>query len=401
MTSLTQTSTHSASPIAILGGGPVGLVTALLLARAGMSATLIDARPVADLQRDRRLLALSQGSCLLLEDLLGAPLKPSAAIRKVHVCSQAQAGHTRLLDREFSGRPLGVTMWFADLVTALDQAVAAQPLIAPRRPCRWGRIEAESAGPAVIALDNADPLSATLVIAAEGTPANLPAPAQCGVLADVLMTRFEEHLALERFTREGPLALLPLPSRAPAAPDGGDARWMSMVWCLPSDLAHERAALPPAALCAAIGTALGPRWGRPLQVGQPAVFPLHTHRLAEVCSGRLVRIGNAAQTLHPVAGQGFNLGLRDAAVLVDCLVEARRLAQAQAAGFDPLSALPGYARRRRRDRLVLPSLTSALPGLFSSSLAPLSVGRSVGLAAVDLIAPARRAMGRLLMFGAG
>jgi 2-octaprenyl-6-methoxyphenol hydroxylase len=172
-----------------------------------------------------------------------------------------------------------------------------------------------------------------------------------------------------------------------------------MVWCMPSALVSARAGLSETQRCDAIGEALGPRWGRPQAVGSAAVFPLFTHRVDRVCEGQSVRIGNAAQTLHPVAGQGFNLGLRDAATLVDCVVAARRSALANNRPIDWPLALEAYQRRRRNDRWLLPKLTSALPGIFAHRSVFASAARSVGLLGLDLLPPARRGLGRLLMLG--
>ena len=112
------------APVLILGGGPIGLVGALLLARRGIACTLVDARPVADLQRDRRLLALSRGTLNVLEPLIGARFAPMSDILRVHVSSRGQFGSAELGAADFGGLPVGATVWYADLVGALAGAAA-------------------------------------------------------------------------------------------------------------------------------------------------------------------------------------------------------------------------------------------------------------------------------------
>jgi 2-octaprenyl-6-methoxyphenol hydroxylase len=239
-------------PIAILGGGPIGLVCALMLARAGIACELVDARPLEELQRDRRLLALSRGSLLVLETLLGPDFAPMAAIERVHVSSQGDAGAAELGAQDFPGANVGATIWYADLVTAL--AAAAQSpapshgLIRIQRPRRALRID-QLDDRVRIALDDQSVLEARLAVDAEGTPARAPQAKNFALLADIELPAVRPGEAIERFTRAGPLALLPLPP-APARPrDNAGARSsgaptararMSMIWCQPAALAQAR-----------------------------------------------------------------------------------------------------------------------------------------------------------------
>jgi 2-octaprenyl-6-methoxyphenol hydroxylase len=405
-----------APPALILGGGPVGLVCALLLARAAIACSLVDARPLEAAQRERRLLALSRGSLLLLESLLGRDFAPLAPIERVRVSSSGEPGAALLGAQDFGGDRLGATVWYADLVGALAAAAQAQearlapgggPLLRVLRPRRALGVE-QSPNAVRVTLDDGAALCARVAIDAEGTPARAPQARHVALLAEIELAGVAPGEAIERFTREGPLALLPLPgpsslssslSSPLAAQDGvpdGLPRRLSMVWCQPAAQGQARLQLDEAALRGQIARALGPRLGTPTWIGARQLVPLTTHRLASVVEHRRVALGNAAQSLHPVAGQGFNLGLRDCASLAEAMIDA-----GVDAGADPLLALGPYARARRLDRSVLPALTSLLPPLFATRLAPVAAARAAGLVAIDTLPVLRRAFTRLLMFGAG
>jgi 2-octaprenyl-6-methoxyphenol hydroxylase len=391
-------STRIAS-IVILGGGPIGLVCALLLARQGFSSQLVDARPLEALQRDRRLLALSRGTLQVLESLLGPSFVPMAPIERVHVSSCGDWGATHLGAQDFSGVVLGVTVWYADLVAALARAVAQQARIVVQRPRRAIEIR-QSIDHIGVALDDGSLLQGSLAIDAEGSPPHLRQARHCALLADLDFARpWPTGDAIERFTRDGPLALLPLPAQVSAAGHLVERTEpntrVSMIWCLPAPLAQTRKDMAQDELLECIGRTLGPRIGAPKAIGERSMFALHTHRLGRICEHRLVHLGNAAQSLHPVAGQGFNLGIRDCVSLVESLVDTRALE-----GDDTLSALQRYGARRRLDRLIVPSLTNALPRIFSSSAPPIVLARSTVLTALDLVPGLRRGFARLLMFGA-
>jgi len=387
------------APVVILGGGPIGLVCALLLSRQGYASQLVDARPVEASQRDRRLLALSRGTLQVLRCLLGPSFVPMAPIERVHVSSRGDWGATRLGAQDFGGLALGATVWYADLVGALARAAAQQPHIVVQRPRRALDIR-QGVNDIRVSLDDGSTLQANLAIDAEGSPPQARQPRHCALLADLDFAKtWPAGDAIERFTREGPLALLPLPTPARAADQLGESSApstrMSMIWCLPASLAQARRQMSQNDLLQCVGQTLGPRIGVPTAIGERSIFALHTHRLRRVCEHRLVHLGNAAQSLHPVAGQGFNLGIRDCVALVESLVDTRALE-----GGDALTALQKYVARRRLDRAIVPSLTSALPRVFSSSAAPVVLARSSVLIALDLVPSLRREFTRLLMFGA-
>jgi len=367
--------------VAILGAGPIGMACALLLSARGIGSQLVDARTVEQAHRDRRLLALSRGTLQLLAGLLGPRFAPMGAIREVHVSSSGQFGATRLSSRDFDGAALGATVWYADLVLALARAAEADPNIAVRRPCRVEALE-QRPDAVRIQLDDSGCIEAPIAVNAEGSlPGGRPATS-AALLADLDIEGLAPGTAVERFTREGPLALLPLP--------GQDGARKSMIWCLDQEVAQQRLALGDEEFVRKIQAMLGPRIGRVASPGPRVAFPLVQQRRANLREHRLVYIGNAAQSLHPVAGQGFNLGMRDCACLADNLARVPD---------DPVEALSRYEAARRADRFAISRLTGALPELFAARLAPIAALRSIALVAFDLAAPLRRSLASMLMFG--
>jgi 2-octaprenyl-6-methoxyphenol hydroxylase len=375
-------SVASVASVAILGAGPIGLACSLLLSARGIGSHLIDARSLEQSRQDRRQLALSRGTLQLLRGLLGPRFAPLGDIFEVHVSSSGQFGSTRLSSRDFGGAALGATVWYADLVQALAAAAQADPNIVVRRPHRVVQLE-QRADSVLIHLQDCPPIEASIAINAEGSAAGSSQPADSdALLADLEVDGLAPGAAVERFTREGPLALLPLPAAA------GNRK--SMIWCLDHDIAQQRLALSEAEFARKIQAMLGPRIGRVARVGPRSAFALVQQRRRRLREHRMVYIGNAAQSLHPVAGQGFNLGMRDCACLADCLAQATD---------DPIAALSGYETARKTDRFAISRLTGALPGLFASRLPPIQVARSLALVALDLAAPLRRSLSSVLMYG--
>jgi 2-octaprenyl-6-methoxyphenol hydroxylase len=367
--------------VAVLGGGPIGLACALLLSARGISSQLLDARSLEQAREDRRLLALSRGTVLLLASLLGPRFAPMGRILEVHVSSSGQLGSTRLTSGDFGGAALGATVWYADLVQALARAAEADANIVMRRPCRVVEME-QRADSVRIRLDDSSRIQASVAINAEGTAADSRAASSDALLADLDVDGLGPGTAVERFTRDGPLALLPLPEES--------GRRRSMIWCLDHPIAQQRIKLSDTEFTKTVQAVLGPRIGRVASPGPRSAFPLVQQQRARVREHRLVYIGNAAQSLHPVAGQGFNLGMRDCVCLADCLAGA---------SDDPIEALSRYEKARKTDRFAISGFTGTLPALFASRLAPIAVARSVALLAFDLAAPLRRSLSSLLMFG--
>jgi len=368
----------------IVGGGPVGLALALMLARGRVASEVLDARTLSAATADRRLLALSRGTLELLSPLVNLPAV-ATPIRRVVVTSAGEFGRVVLGPEDMPG-PLGLTLRYGDLLAPLAAACEASPFVRVRRPCR---VTAVSQRPAdvTVQLDDGNELLARLLVHAEGTAHAEGVPEQVAVVTDLVVDGPAEGEAFERFTREGPLALLPAGATAAAG------RNMALVWCMPAVAAERRLRLDDAGFVAELQQALGVRNGRILRTRPRTSYPLHQQVRDTVCEHRVVWIGNAAQTLHPVAGQGLNLGMRDAAQL------AHEIARTVAAGADPSIALADYQRKRRIDRAAILGLTQRAPGLFATRAAPVAAGRVLALGLLNAVPDLRRQFARLLMFG--
>ena len=371
--------------IAICGAGPVGMALAALLVKRGVDAArivLVDAKPLEQAMQDPRTLALSYGSRQILEQVGAWPIH-ATAIHEIHVSRRGQFGRSMITREEHRLPALGYVTRYGAIVEALGK-VCASLGIAALRPVRVTGSD-EVADGVTLHLDGeghgARVLRAAIVVQAEGglfgeqaAKAEQRDYRQTAVIAQVRSSAPVVHRAYERFTSEGPLALLPQ--------DEG----YSLVWCARPASAEALLALDDAAFLAKLGDTFGERLGKFTQVSRRLAFPLGLNA-GVTGSARCIAVGNAAQTLHPVAGQGLNLGLRDAA----------ELARALARGATP-AALADYAAQRRRDRQLTVRLTDTMARIFAneSALQPLL---GLGLAAIDIAAPARAVLAELMMYG--
>jgi 2-octaprenyl-6-methoxyphenol hydroxylase len=372
-------------PVLILGAGPVGLALALLLARRQVPSRLFDARELDAARADRRVLALSRGSLQTLSALADIPPEILAPIRTVVVSSAGQFGRAVIREDDVGGGPLGATIRYGDLLVPLAAAAAVEPLITIRRPLR---IDSVHQRPREVEVETADGecLVAPLAINAEGLRSPNVEASQAALVADVEVEA-AAGWAFERFTQDGPLALLPVAARA-----GHSTQPMAMIWCMPVAVAGRRHTLSDTEFLAEAQAQFG-KGNRLRSVRSRGRTLLPEQARETLREHRIVYLGNAAQTLHPVAGQGLNLGLRDCVTLADCI------GSAYAAGSDPVEHLADYERRRRVDRAAILALTRSAPALFATRFAPVVLGRSLALTLLSIVPDLRREFARLLMFG--
>ena len=371
--------------VAICGAGPVGLALAAFLVRRGVDGkriALIDGKSLGQAISDPRSIALSWGSVGLLQEVGAWPLA-ATPIHEIHVSRRGQLGRS-LMDRSEHDVPaLGYVTRYGAVVDALARGCDAAG-VEVLRPARVQALE-ERADGALLTLDDGRALRAQVAVQAEGGifgeqegRARSRDYEQTAIIARVSAALPIPHRAFERFTDEGPLALLP--------EDGADGHQYALVWCVRPERAPDILALGDAGFLAQLGEAFGSRLGAFPAVSPRVSFPLGLNAEPRA-TARTVAIGNAAQTLHPVAGQGLNLGLRDAAVL------ARQLARSVDS-----AALGRFLEERDGDRRLTIGLTDTMARAFTGT-GPLQSLLGLGLATLDLAKPARMLLADLMMFG--
>lgn len=400
-----MTNTTGLLRMAVVGAGPAGLALALLAAQRLPQAQvcLYDSRAADhDLSGDARTLALSLGSVQLLRRLRAWPQAGAQEILRVHV-SQAPPGDTLWpgtlaevnLDAADEGVEMfGATLGYGALVARLQRVWLA---CCAAEPSRLG----SRMGVPVAALKECG--NEVEVDAAVADRFDLAVVAEGGVFADqsrkalshdyrqaawvgqVTLDGGVDGLAIERFTVNGPLALLPLPASTQALPG---ARHAALVWCVPSadDPVHR---LDDAQRIALINMQLPAIAGRVVQITTLKRIALGLNAESTLVRGRTVRIGNAAQTLHPVAGQGLNLGLRDAFALVDTLRRAPSVDD----------ALRRIEWARAPDRWAMIATTDFLARSFTWRWPGLALARAGSLALLNVAAPVKSLLVRQMMFG--
>jgi 2-octaprenyl-6-methoxyphenol hydroxylase len=370
--------------IAICGAGPVGMALAALLVQRGTRPdriALIDGKGVEDTIKDPRSIALSYGSRQILEQVGAWPASVDP-IREIHVSRRGHFGRTLIDCQEYDLPALGYVSRYGALISALSAATDSAG-ISSLRPAHINSHD-EQADAVTLHLADGRSLTTQIMVQAEGgvfgDQTSKPLRRdydQTAVIAHLTVGAPIAYRAFERFTDEGPLALLPQ--------DGGYA----LVWCMRPANAVRLIELPDTQFLSELQKAFGMRLGRMTGIGRRIAYPLGLNAGASL-SARTVAIGNAAQTLHPVAGQGLNLGLRDAAVL------ARLLSREAAPAM-----LERYAQLRQADRSMTIRLTDTMARIFSGApdgaLSQTLLGLSLGV--IDAFKPAKRLLAEQMMFG--
>ena len=375
------------SKVLIVGAGPVGAVCALALQQQGVAVQVLEAQP-ADARADTRTLALSHGSQLIL-DRLGVwdRLEGVTPITRIHISQRGALGVARLTADEVKVPALGYVLPYASLTAALKQALADGG-VAVEYGVAVERIESQTSH-ATLHVSTGQSVMAPLVVVADGGRGeSAPDPkisrdyAQMAVVCEVQTELPHANQAYERFTPEGPAALLPKGDR------------YALVWTADNADAERIATLPDADFLAALYQHFGGRQGRFTAASPRKTFPLKLAYVGSEAADRVVRIGNAAQTLHPVAGQGFNIGLRDAWEL------AALCADSAIDEIGSADMLQTYAKGRRVDVLGGVGFTEFLLRTFSNDIAPLRHARGLGLLALEVFPPLKSFVARRMIFGA-
>ena len=399
--------------IAIVGGGLVGASLASLLAGGdepwrialidaiGSPTVSADYRP----HFDHRSTAVSSGSTEILQRLgLWERLRQHAtAIRRVHVSDRGHFGGACIDAGELHLDALGYVLENAWLAPSLLEWAQKAPGVTSFMPMSVHKLEPGRGGARLTLVSEQGEqktLTAALVVVADGAESPLRHALgietrtvdyhQSAIITNVSFTQSHQGVAYERFTGEGPLALLPLD-------ESPHSRRAALVWTLPPARAEQLRAAEPDEFLSALQTRFGWRLGRFLRVGERHIWPLRLLMAKEQIRSGVVLMGNAAHTLHPVAGQGFNLALRDCARLAEVLVRARR--EARAPG--DLAALEDYLARQQRDQALTINLSNQLVHWFTSTQAPHTAARHLGLLGLDLLPPVKTQFAAQTMGTAG
>jgi len=376
--------------VIIVGGGMTGATLALAISHlsAGkLPVHLIEAVAPDSQQHpgfDARAIALAAGTCQQLARVgIWQAIRDCATpIRTVHVSDRGHAGFVTLEAEDYHLPALGQVVELHDVGQRLFGLLRKAPGVTLHCPARVSSFTRTQEN-VEVTLDNGQTLKAQLLVAADGSRSALGE--QCGiswqnqpyeqlaVIANVTTAVPHEGRAFERFTEHGPLAMLPM----------SDGR-CSLVWCHPLDNRDEVLGWSDARFCNELQQAFGWRLGRITLAGSRNAYPLTLSTAQRSVSHRVALVGNAAQTLHPIAGQGFNLGLRDVMSLAEMLAHAG----------DPgdYVLLSRYQQRRTNDKNATIGVTDGLVHLFANRWAPLVAGRNIGLMAMELFTPARDAL---------
>jgi 2-octaprenyl-6-methoxyphenol hydroxylase len=389
--------------ILIIGGGLVGASLVRAMQGRGLRIAVVEAvqfETRTEAGYDDRAIALAHGTQRIFDSLnLWSDLADDATpIHRIHVSDRGHCGFTRM-DREEEGLPaLGYVVPARVLGQVLgDVARSAEEvdLYCPATLVELS-LDAEAATATLVRDEETLMLTARLVVAADGAGSAVRNHlgiavterdyGQSAVIANITPQLPHRHVAFERFTDTGPTALLPM-----------SAGRCAVVWTIDSRETGEVMGLSDGEFLCRLQERFGYRLGRLERVGRRQAYPLRLVKAKESVRHRLALVGNAAHTLHPIAGQGFNLGVRDIAVLAEVLVDA------MAEGHDPgeLAVLSRYDVWRHADHRQVTAFTDGMARLFTVSLPAMGMARAAGMLTLDLLPPAKRLLTRLTMGRSG
>jgi len=376
--------------IAIIGGGPVGSALRLALRDSGLRIVMLEARRKEHAGDDPRALALSCGSRQILERLgVWREIAQVSPIRDIHVSQKGSFGRTLLRAAELEVPALGYVLPYTELQNALNRVLQGNDAT-----CLTGaavtQLQSTDQGASITYQHDGETcqLQTRLAVVADGGklleathPPRIRDYHQSAVITHVTCAHPQPDTAFERFTAQGPLALLPF--------RGG----YELVWTAEQKMAQEMLAWPDAVFLARLHQHFGDRVGEFLTMGRRTSFPLCMKYAPDLTLPHTVLIGNAAQTLHPVAGQGFNLGLRDSWEL------AQEILDSSPGAHGSSEMLSGYCQRRRLDRLAGTRFTDGLVSLFSNDLLLVRSARAAALTLLDCLPGVKKFVARRMMFG--
>ncbi|MDY1037360.1 2-octaprenyl-6-methoxyphenyl hydroxylase [Lelliottia sp. CFBP8978] len=377
--------------IIIVGGGMTGATLALAVSKltnGQLPVHLIEAvAPQASEHPgfDARAIAIAQGTCQHLSrvGIWQALAECATPIDTVHVSDRGHAGFVTLDAQDYRIDALGQVVELHDAGLRLFRLLQDAPGVTLHCPARVVHFTRREEGVSV-ELNDGEVIDGKLLVAADGSRSALAT--QCGVewhqqpyhqaavIANVSTSVAHDGRAFERFTEHGPLAMLPMSKGR-----------CSLVWCHSLEKIDEVMAWSDARFCDVLQKAFGWRLGRIVHAGQRSSYPLALTTASQSVSHRVALVGNAAQTLHPIAGQGFNLGLRDVMTLAEILAQAWQ----EQKDYGAYSLLSYYQKRRQADKDATIGVTDGLVHLFANRWAPLVAGRNAGLMAMELFIPAR------------
>ncbi len=399
-------STDTQYDIVIAGGGMIGASLALALAPLGLRVAVVEAVARGESRQpsfDDRSTALSRSTQRMFEamGLWEEVISAATPIRRIHVSDQGRFGFSHIDAAQQGVDALGYVVINRVLGDVLQSALAHAGTVDIRCPARVSEVETGDEL-ASVRIDTANgshrDLSCKLVVAADGANSALrPMLGICAtktdygqhaVIGNVLPEKPLDNCAYERFTDQGPLALLPV----------ADDR-AAFVWTVSSHDVDRVFGLDDEAFLDELQTAFGYRLGRLSRVGKRAAYPLSLTKALRLTARRAVLVGNSAHGLHPVAAQGFNLGMRDVAALCDCIADAR--SEDPSADLGDPDLLARYAQWRRDDQGKLVRLTDGIVRLFGSSSPPLRAARNIGMLGFDIVPGVRSLFAKHMMGLAG
>jgi 2-octaprenyl-6-methoxyphenol hydroxylase len=417
--------------VTIIGGGPVGAALALALRGSNLKICVLEARAENTASQDARALALSYGSRLLLQRLgVWQELPDVSSIQTIHVSQQKSFGRTVLNAAEMNVPELGYVLPYTALQSALDSALQhadvhtlySAQVTELRSEADYATINCQQNG-------TEQTLTARLAVVADGGkllaqrhPPEVRDYGQSALITHITCSAPQANTAFERFTPHGPIALLPFNPTLPPLHLRGRARegvetlqvhdstptptlplqeggnvvanaGYELVWTASHARAQEMLSWDDKTFLRELQQQFGDRVGEFLTVGKRTCFALGLKRAPDTTLPHTVLLGNAAQTLHPVAGQGFNMGLRDAWELAQEILNATPDALGTAAMLD------NYRKRRRMDREAGIRFTDGLVRLFSNDLPLASPARAAALTALDCLPFAKKFVAKRMMFG--